>query len=218
VLEQVRAAATSVRLRIGYAPSLTAGILSAAVEHLTQRHPDAQVELLDHSTAEMLAGLESGQLDIAVSVGEQRPTSGLKWTTLVEAHWRLAVNQRHRLARRSNLTPLEIAGEPLLGFCQRDYPEYWDFINPWLRQQPQRPRITGEYETCESLIAAVESGLGVALVSTQIGRLFPRRVKLVTLRSPPGPVPVAVGRRADRADDKPLAAFVEELRKAANRG
>jgi DNA-binding transcriptional LysR family regulator len=215
VLEQVRAAATSVRLRIGYAPSLCAGILSAAVENFTRSHPDAHVELMDHSTTGMLTGLESGQLDVAVSVGEQRPTSGLKWTPLVEAHWRLAVNRRHRLARRSNLTPREVAGEPLLGFVQRDYPEYWDFINPWLRQQPQRPRIAGEYENCENLMAAVESGLGVALISTEVGRLFPHRVRLVTLRSPPEPVPVAVGRRADRADEKLLAVFVEELLKAA---
>ena len=54
VLERVRIAGTGVRLRIGYAPSLAAGILSAAVENFTQTHPKAHVDLLDLSTTEML--------------------------------------------------------------------------------------------------------------------------------------------------------------------
>jgi DNA-binding transcriptional LysR family regulator len=109
----------------------------------------------------------------------------------------------------------EVATEPLIGFCQRDYPEYWEVITLWLRNHRQRPRIAGEYDGTENLMAAVESALGVAFITTQIGRLFPKRVRLVKLCSPPKPVCVAVGHRADRADDKPLAVFVAELRKAA---
>jgi DNA-binding transcriptional LysR family regulator len=68
MLEQVRAAGRDVRFRVGYAPSLASGILSAAVEIFTQKHPNARVELFDLSTKEMLAGLESKTLDVALSV------------------------------------------------------------------------------------------------------------------------------------------------------
>jgi LysR family transcriptional regulator, benzoate and cis,cis-muconate-responsive activator of ben and cat genes len=215
MLERVRLAGSGVRLRIGYAPSLAAGMLSTAVENFTQSHPQARVDLLDLSTAEMLAGLENGSLDVAISVGEQHPEPGLKWTPLVEVHWRLAVSRTHRLARRSKVTPLEVAAEPLIGFCQRDYPEYWAAITRWLRKSRQRPKIAGEYEGTENLMAAVESGLGVAFITTQVARLFPNRTSLLTLHSPPKPVCVAVGHRTDRTEDKPLAVFVAELRKAA---
>jgi len=215
VLERVRVAGRGLRLRVGYAPSLAAGMLSVAVENFTQRHPNAHVELLDLSTAEILTGLESNNLDVALCVGQQRQTRGLKWTRLVRAPWRLAVNRNHRLARRSQVTPLEVAGEPLLVYSQRDYPEYWDAIIGWLRDHGQRPRIVGEYGGAENLMAAVESGLGVALVTTRMARLFPSRARLITLSSAPEPVCIAVGHRANRADDKPLAVFVEELRKAA---
>ena len=50
VLERVRAAGREVRLRVGYAPSLAAGILSVAVANFTQAHPGARVELFDLST------------------------------------------------------------------------------------------------------------------------------------------------------------------------
>jgi DNA-binding transcriptional LysR family regulator len=214
-LERVRGAGRGVRLRVGYAPSLAAGILSAAVENFTQTHPNARVELFDLSTAEMLAGLENDGLDVALSVGQRRETRGLKWTPLVRAPWRLAVNRNHRLAQRSRVTPAEVAGERLLVFCQHDYPEYWDMINGWLRDHRQRARIADEYDGVESLMAAVEAGLGVALVTTRTAHRVPERVRLKELSAAPEPLCIAAGHRANRADDKPLAVFVEELRKAA---
>jgi DNA-binding transcriptional LysR family regulator len=215
VLERARRAGRGPRLRIGYAPSLAAGILSPAVENFTQAHPNARVELLDSSTNQMLIALESGALDVALSVGEQRPTRGLTWELLVRAPWCLAVSRNHPLARRSQVTLAEVSREPLLGFCQRDYPEYWDFITGCLRHGKQRPNIAAEYDGTENLMAAVESGLGVAFVTTHMARLFPKRARFVTLASAPDPVPIAVGRRTDRAEDNVLAVFVEELRKAA---
>ena len=76
MLERVRNARRGVRLRVGYAPSLAAGMLSAAVENFTQAHPNARVELFDLATKEMLARLESDKLDVAVTVGHQRETGG----------------------------------------------------------------------------------------------------------------------------------------------
>ena len=216
VLGRARTAGRGLRLRVGYAPSLAAGLLSVAVANFTQTHPGARVELFDLSTKEMLAGLEGDKLDAALTVGQERDTRGLKWTPLVRAPWRLAVNRNHPLARRTRVTPAEVARESLLVFCQRDYPEYWDTITGWLREHQQRPRITGEYDGVDSLMAAVESGQGVALVATRKGRLVPERVRLKTLSPAPKPLCIAAGHRTDRAGDKPLAVFVEELRNAAD--
>jgi DNA-binding transcriptional LysR family regulator len=215
VLERVRAAGQGVRLRVGYAPSLASGLLSGAVETFAQKHPNARVELLDLSTKEMLAGLENDTLDVALTVGLDRDGRGLKWTPLIRASWQLAVNRNHPLARRSRVTPAEVALGPLLVFCQRDYPEYWDSITGWLREHQQRPAIAGEYDGVNSLLAAVESGLGVAIVTTSTTRLVPERVRLKTLSAAPKPLCIAAGHRANRAAEKPLAVFIEELRHAA---
>src|SRR6266496_1113715 len=53
MLERVRAASQGVRLRVGYAPSLASGLLSAAVDNFAQKHPNARVELFDLSTKEL---------------------------------------------------------------------------------------------------------------------------------------------------------------------
>ena len=102
-------------------------------------------------------------------------------------------------------------------FCQRDYPEYWDILTRWLRKHRQLLKVAGEYDSIHSLLAAVESGLGVGLVTSRAGRLLPERVRLKELSDGPEPLCIAAGYRADRANDKPLAVLVEELRMAAER-
>jgi DNA-binding transcriptional LysR family regulator len=60
-------------------------------------------------------------------------------------------------------------------------------------------------------MAAVESGLGIALVAARTAHRLPRRVRLKKLSAAPEPLR-AVSHRVSRLDDKPLAVFVEELR------
>lgn len=67
----------------------------------------------------------------------------------------------------------------------------------------------------DSLLAAVESGLGIALVTTSTARLFPKNVRLKTLSTPPKALCIAAGLRVSRAVEKPLSVFIEELRHAA---
>lgn len=215
IVERARAAGRGVRLCVGYAPSLAAGMLSVAVQNFTQAHPNAHVELFDLSTKEMLAGLEADTLDVVLTVGQRRETRGLQWVSLVRAPWQLAVHRTHALARRSRVTPAELVREPLVVFCQRDYPEYWELITDWLRQHQLRPTIAGEYDGVDSLMAGVESGLGVAVVTTRTVNHLPKRVRLVRLSAAPEPLCVAAGYRANRKDDQPLAVFLEELRQAA---
>jgi DNA-binding transcriptional LysR family regulator len=215
VRERVRAVGLGPRLRVGYAPSLAAGLLSAAVETFTQTHARARVELFDLSTNELLAGLEGRTLDVIVTGSQEGGRSGLKWTPLMRAPWQLAVPRHHPLAVRPRVSPAEVARESLLVFCQRDYPEYGAIVRGWLRRHRQQPRIAGEHDGVDSLLAAVESGLGVAMITVRAGRQIPERVRLKPLSDPPAPLCIAAGYRADRGDDKPLAVFVEELRKAA---
>lgn len=91
LIERVRAAGREVRLRVGYAPSLAAGLLSAAVASFTQKHPQARAELFDLSTKEMLAGLNAGTLDAVLTVRRTGDLQGVTWTSLLRTSWKLAV-------------------------------------------------------------------------------------------------------------------------------
>ena len=215
LVERVRSAAGRGQLRVGYAPSLASGFLSAAVANFTQVHPGTRVELRDLSTGEMRAGLEAGKLDVVITAAATGEPRDLQWTPLVRSPWRLAVSPRHALARRSRVTPAEVASGPLLVFSRREYPEYWASVTDWLQHHGARANIAGEYDGAESLLAAVEAGLGVAIVTARTAHLFPTRVRLKALVSPPAPLCIAAGWRTERKDDKPLAVFIAELQRAA---
>ena len=215
-VERVRAMGDGIRLRVGYAPSLATDILSVAVEVFTLKHPTARVEMLDLSTNEMRSGLENCELDLAVSIATKPDVQGIEWKPLLRAPWHLALNEHSALCGRKKITPVEVAREPLLVFCHRDYPEYWSIVTGWLRQHRQCPKIAGEYDGIHSLLAGVESGLGVGIVTSRSADLIPRRVRLTTLSNGPNPLCIAAGFRAERAADKPLGVLIEELRLAAN--
>ncbi len=215
--ERVRASALAVRLRVGYAPSLASGIMAEAVADFSQVHPDAQVDLLDLTSVEMLSGLEDNKLDIALLAASGAKSRGLAWHHLLNAEWRLAVGRRHPLARRQRISPADAAREPLLVFNRRDYPGYWSIVATWLRRHRLRPQVAGDYDGAESLIAAVESGLGVALVTTRSVRHFAGRVQFKTLAQAPDAVGIAAVCRAERSGEKPLAVFIESLRQAAQK-
>lgn len=215
VIERVGAAGSGTRLRVGYAPSFAAGILATAVNNFTQTHENAQVELFDLSTKEMLAGLEDGKLDIALSIQREAEARGLMWTPISRTAVSLAVGRRHPLAKGKRVAVGDLGREKFCIFRRSEYPEYWDAIGGWLRKHGLRPRIVGEYDGGESMMAAVEAGLGVALLPTSIGRLFPERVCLLTIAPAPPPISIHAGFRAEKADDKPLKVFIEELCNAA---
>jgi DNA-binding transcriptional LysR family regulator len=214
-LERVRATSSGGRLRIGYAPSLASGLLSQAVTNFTQLHPGTRVEMHDLSTGEMLGGLEAGKLDVVVTVSPQGETRGLAWTPLVRSPWRLAVPFKHPLARKTMVSPEDVARESLLVYGKADYPEYWDVVTGWMKENGIRVKIAGEHNGIDSLLAAVESGLGVALVAARLAKLFPTRVRMKTLTAAPPPLCISAGCRTDRTKDKTLAVFITELRTAA---
>lgn len=214
-LERVRACGQSLRLRVGYAPSLASGLLSYAVESFTQKHSGIGVELFDASSLEMLEGLQDGTLDVAITVAPERDTRGLHWCPLTHVRWQLAVSLSHPLATASEVSAAQVAAEPLLVFNHRAYPEYWSLLANWLRERGHSPAIRGEYDGISSLLAAVAAGLGVAVVTDSVAGFQPERVRFATLAAAPAPLAIAAGYREGADRNKPLAVFIEELRYAA---
>ena len=87
-IRKVRAVpqASSLKLRVGYAPSPTAEILPHALSAFQRTAPWAKVELLDQSTEEFLAGLLAEAIDVALVVQPAlKHGSGLIFEKLLRA-------------------------------------------------------------------------------------------------------------------------------------
>jgi len=202
------------RLRIGYAPSMAENLLPKALKNFVAAHPRFHVELCDLCSSDLLARVEKGKLDLVLTVQPDRGIRALQWTPLVHSSWQLVVNREHPLASQAKVSPVEVAGEPLLAFNRRDYPEYWEMIGGWLRQHRQKGRLAGEYDSLSSLTAAITAGMGVAVILSRVARVFPKSIVLKELSAEPRPQIIAVGYRKDRAREKSLGWFIKELKKA----
>lgn len=208
-LERVQAGATATLLRVGYAPSLTFGLLPISIERYTQIHPRVRVGLSDLSSTEMLEGLAKGTLDLIVTAIPDS-SKGIVWTPLRQQQFRLAVNKHHPLAREEFVTPAQLNNQRLLLFSQDEYPEYWQRMHHWFRGVGIDAKVGGQYDGITSLLAAVEAGLGAALVVERT-RVFEGDILLKPIQPPPKPVIIGVGVAAGKEKDPITTVFAGEL-------
>ena len=177
-------------IHVGYAPSLTIQILPRALRAFQSKFPRARVSLHDLSTEEMLAGLRAGKLQVALMVHpSQKVLRGLHFQELARYPICVALPPAHRLAASKTVGFEQLAKEPLITYSRGDYPEYHAMLDDLFGKY--KPVIAEEHDSVTSIIAAVESGLGVALVPQCVERLAGPRIKLVPLD--PAPERIRVG-------------------------
>ena len=193
-VKSARAIATGGRgeLHVGYAPSPTVRIIPATLRAFQARMPQVRVRLHDLSTEEMLAGVREGKLQLAVLVRPNRAMlRGLHFEELARDTMCLAVPPDHALARLRLVTLTRAAQEPLVVFSRKDYPEYHEYLEALFMRIKPKPRIAEEHEGSASLIAAIESGTGVAIVPRSFSCSAGPRLKLIPLS--PAPEPIHIG-------------------------
>jgi DNA-binding transcriptional LysR family regulator len=199
---------------IGYAPSLSVDLLPRALQLFQHECPGVRARLHDLTTEELVAGVRDGELNVALVI---RPASaalrGLSFDILRAYPVRVAVSPSHALARSRGVELGRLRSERLIGFTRKDYPEYHAWVTALFGGKV--PHLAEEHDSVSSLIAAVESGRGVALVSESLACLAGPRLKLRPLR--PAPPPMSVG--AIYLTEGPTAAtrrFVAAAKQAAS--
>ncbi len=184
------AAGAGGEIHVGYAPSLTIQILPRALRTFQAKFPKARVALHDLSTEEMLADLRTDKLHVALMVQPpRRMLRGLKFQELARYPIRAAFPPKHPMAKSKTVNLEQLAREPLIAYSREEYPEYHDMIHE-IFAGVRKPRIEEEHDSVTSVIAAVESGRGFALVPQCVQYMAGPRVKLVPLDPALEPIPV----------------------------
>lgn len=178
-------------LQVGYAPSLTIQILPRALRAFQQKFPRTRVSLHDLSTEEMLSGLRAGKLHVVLAIQPpRRMMRGLQFRELARYPMCVALAPGHPLAKSKSVSFEQLSREPLIAYSRDEYPEYHEMLEE-LFADTRMPRIAEEHDGVISIIAAVESGLGFALVPGCVESMAGPRVKLLPLD--PAPEPLTVG-------------------------
>jgi len=199
-------------INVGYAPSLTVQILPAALRKFQGRLPNVRVALHDLSTEEMLAQLGDKKLHVALTVcPPAKQLRGLLCEELARYAMCVAIAPNHPLAKLKSISLEQVSREPLIAYSRKDYPEYHEMLEKLFATVGRRLRIAGEHDGATSLIAAVESGRGLALVPECLACMVGARLKLLPLRPALPPIPVAAIWRRE-ADSGLTEKFIACLR------
>lgn len=205
-----RTAAQGAReVHLGYAPGPTQELLREVLRVWRKVEPGVRVLLHDLTSKEMLDGLRAGGLQLALMVEPgKKLRAGLRFAPLRTDEPAVFVAPEHALARQKVITPDEVVREPLVIFSRAEYPEYYDSITQTLGAAASRMRIAEECDGGMSLIAAVEAGTGIAILSRLLEPSIGRRLKLLTIQ--PTPAPSVVGVAWAEKGAEPLVARLAE--------
>jgi len=130
-------------------------------------------------------------LDVALTVRPLRKLArGFRFEELARYAMRVAVAPKHELAKSQTVSLERVAREPLIGYSRQDYPDYHAMLERLFAPVGHHPRLAGEHDSVTSLIAAVESGHGFALVPECLACMVGPRLTLIPLTPPPPPITV----------------------------
>ena len=180
------------KLRIGYAASPTANILSPALRRFQESHPHVAVTLHDMTSKGLINAIREGKIDVALTVSlSPRDFSGLAFDEIDAYEIRVALPNGHRLAKTRNVALSDIAAEPLVTFTKDEHPEAHASLQKMFAPYGDTPAIAMECDGAPSLIAAVEAGKGVALVLQTLSTVAGKRITLRTVTPALPLVPIA---------------------------
>ena len=204
-------------IHVAYAPSLAVELLPRALKYFHESNPGVRVRLHDFSTQEMLSGLVAGNLQVALLYWKSiKGIGSLGFEELQRYAVCVAVHPTHPLARARKVRLEQVAQERLLGLTLSDYPDYHAIIDRLFGSLNRAPQIAEEFDSATSLIAALEGGRGVALVSQALECFAGPRLKFRPLH--PSPPPLIVGAAYRKSKDSTATVnFIAAAKRAGSR-
>src|SRR5258708_13051136 len=113
----------------------------------------------------MLWRLRAGKVHGALTIRTARgQTGGVKFETIRRYPVGIICSNASPLARQTAVSPSVVARSDLVVYRAREFPEYHYWVSKFLRMSKDRLMIIKDCADVLSVVAAVESGRGVALV------------------------------------------------------
>jgi len=205
-------------VRIGYAPSATAGILPRALERFQTKHSAVRVELMDVSPTEMIRMAQEGRLDVLVALEPSVTTTpGFQWSVLRRVNLVLVMRADDPLAKLKRVPPKRLREVPLVGLARETFPDYVPHMRSILKPHGVVPRFVAlESDGVSTLFATVEANRAAAILADSVVGIMPRALVCRPFFPNFDPVIAKIGVTA--TDAKPYAAaFAGLLREEAKR-
>ena len=176
-VQRVRGAERRETLRIGYAPSMIAGIMSVVLEKFQSTAPRVRVELTDLSSREINELAGEGRLDLVISLGiaVTKGISGFQWSELRRLQIVLIMPKAHPLAKLKRIPPRRLCDLPLIGLAKGNYPEYAQSVRGLLKPFGVSPHFVSlANDSISTLFTELEAHRAAAIMTEGTISIMPR--------------------------------------------
>lgn len=154
------AANTAGIIRFGCFHTLAPYYLSSIISRYNATQPDVKINATEMRQAEIIAAINSDELDLALTYDMSLNPENLKSEVLARLRPFILLNDQHPLAKRSTIKMSELANEPYVMF---DGPSSRDYFEGLLASHGVAPVVSLRAQSMESVRSAVANGLGFSL-------------------------------------------------------
>jgi DNA-binding transcriptional LysR family regulator len=171
-IEQARRAGRgeSGRITLGTPPSVMLAGLPGAIRRYREQRPDVHVAIRELSTAAIADGLATGGLDVGL-LREVTAIGALKAELLLREPIVAVLPRAHRLAERPRLSLRHLANEPFVLFPRRLGEDFHDRLIACCVDAGFAPNVVQNATQWQSVVALVETGLGVSLAPASVEKV-----------------------------------------------
>jgi len=159
-------------LNVGYVSNLFHDLLPRTLASLHQELPTVSVNLFDLSCGDQFRALEEGKLDLGfVGLHEPIARRGLEFRTVASYKTVVALPKDNPLTGKATVELEALAPMFFIGMSEGSYPFYREWLTKTCRRAGFTPKVLQDVDLERTMIHAVATGLGVALVPEQLKRL-----------------------------------------------
>ncbi|MDM0108782.1 LysR family transcriptional regulator [Variovorax sp. J22R24] len=163
-------------LRVGFVGSATYALLPTLLPTFRARFPHVELILRESANQELLAMVQSGELDLGLVRYPTGAQSGLRFEVVESDVFCAVLPARHALAGKRRLTLSDLANEPFVDYASTRVPGLHAMVMLVFQHAGLMPQVAQEATQVQTVISLVQSGMGVALVPSVSARLAARDV------------------------------------------
>lgn len=147
----------------------TSDFLVSSTELFKEKYPNIQISFERASFKNLRDKMINNEFDLTFTLSfEIEGIDDLEYREIWETSSSIITSEKHPLAKKNNLTLRDFKDESFVVLSREETPNGFDGIIAICRQHGFTPKITKFVSNIESLILCVETGIGVALVDTNL--------------------------------------------------
>jgi DNA-binding transcriptional LysR family regulator len=202
------------RMRIGFVSSATYGLVPAIVSRVHARYPQIELSLKETTGLDALRGLEEGKFDAGLVRAPVVSQAQISVAPLAREPLMLLVPREHHLSTAETAALEALRDEPFVMYDRDHTPSLRAHLLMACEAAGFSPRVVEEAAHINTVIALVESGLGLAFVPSLVRRAAEGRAYCLDLTLAGQPLwtsfALAIRKDESRPAIKTLSAIARE--------